>query len=235
MPVALIIGAGEAIGRATAEKFAAAGYKVAVASRSQRLDPSKFPFFKLDAAEPAQVPALFEKVHKEVGVPEVVIYNAYASAKTDKSGVFDIDTPEEFQKRINVNSVSAAVAAHEAVKGFLELESQGKLGSGGATYLFNGNALNDKPLPGFFSLGIGKSASAYTVAYLARTAYNDKPFSFYYVDERASDGRPMYSGINSDAHADVFLQLAQDPKQGPWQYTFTKGIGYGSFPREFPS
>ncbi|KAI0434767.1 hypothetical protein F5Y09DRAFT_217170 [Xylaria sp. FL1042] len=234
MPVALIIGAGEAIGRESAEKFAAAGYKVAVASRSQRLDPSKFPFFELDAAEPAKIPALFEKVHKEVGVPEVVIYNAYASAKPDRSAVFDIDTPENFQKRMNVNSVSATIAAHEAVKGFLELESQGKLGSGGGTYHFTGNALNDKPILGFFSLGIGKSSAAAMVEYLARTAYNDKPFSFYYVDERAPDGRPMYKGANSDAHADVFLQLAQDPKQGPWQYTFVKGSGYTKFPKDFP-
>ncbi|KAK5631135.1 hypothetical protein RRF57_006850 [Xylaria bambusicola] len=75
MSVALIIGVGEAVGRASAEKFAAAGYKVAVASRSQRLDSAKFPFFKFDAAEPTQIVPLFEKVHKVVGVPSVVIYN----------------------------------------------------------------------------------------------------------------------------------------------------------------
>lgn len=75
MSVALIIGVGEAVGRASAEKFIAAGYKVAVASRSQRLDPAKFPFFKFDAAEPTHVAPLFEKVSKEVGVPSVVIYN----------------------------------------------------------------------------------------------------------------------------------------------------------------
>lgn len=75
MPVALIIGVGAAVGTAAAAKFAAAGYKVAVASRTQRLDPSKFPFFEFDAAELTKVPALFQKVRQEVGVPEVVIYN----------------------------------------------------------------------------------------------------------------------------------------------------------------
>lgn len=75
MPVALIIGVGTVVGQASAETFAAAGYKVAIASRTQRLDPVKFPFFQFDAAEPTQVPVLFEKVHKEVGVPDVVIYN----------------------------------------------------------------------------------------------------------------------------------------------------------------
>jgi NAD(P)-dependent dehydrogenase (short-subunit alcohol dehydrogenase family) len=84
MPVALIIGVGAAVGTATAKKFAAAGYKVAVASRTQRLDPSKFPFFEFDAAEVTQVPGLFKKVHQEVGVPEVVIYNGmYLSASME--------------------------------------------------------------------------------------------------------------------------------------------------------
>ncbi|KAI0490426.1 hypothetical protein F4859DRAFT_520242 [Xylaria cf. heliscus] len=233
MPVALIIGAGAAVGKASAEAFAAAGYKVAVASRTQKLDASKFPFFKFDAAESTQVPALFKKVHQEVGVPEVVIYNAYASAPADLTAALDIDTVENFQKRMNVNAISPTIVADEAVKGFLELESQGKLGPNGATYLFTGNALNDKPLLGFFSLGIGKTTSAYAVEYLARTAYNDKPFSFYYVDERETDGRPMYKGVNADAHANAFLELAQKPGQGPWQHTFSKQKGYAAFAKDW--
>lgn len=75
MSTALIIGVGAAVGTASAKAFAAAGYKVAVASRTQRLDPSQFPFFEFDAAEPSQVPALFKKVREQVGIPDVVIYN----------------------------------------------------------------------------------------------------------------------------------------------------------------
>ncbi|KAI1123292.1 hypothetical protein F5Y10DRAFT_55640 [Nemania abortiva] len=233
MPVALIIGAGTAVGAASAAKFAAAGYKVAVASRTQRLDASKFPFFEFDAAEPAQVPALFNKVRQEVGVPEVVIYNAYASAGRNIPSVLDIDSPEGFQKRMNVNAISPSVAADEAAKGFLELESQGKLGPGGATYMFTGNFLNEKPVRGFFSLGIGKATAAYMVEYLARYGFNDKPFSFYFVDERESDGRPMYKGVTDNAHADVFLKLAQSPEQAPWQYTFSKDKGYTVFSNDW--
>ncbi|KAI0867632.1 hypothetical protein GGS24DRAFT_484991 [Hypoxylon argillaceum] len=235
MPVALIIGVGAAVGTAAAAKFAAAGYKVAVASRTQRLDPSKFPFFEFDAAELTKVPALFQKVRQEVGVPEVVIYNAYASAarNTGSSSVLSIDSPEAFQKRMNVNALSPTVVADEAVKGFLELESQGKLGPGGGTYMFTGNALNDKVLPGFFSLGIGKSAAAYMVEYLALHAHNDKPFSFYYVDERAESGSPMYKGVTAEPHAVEFLKLAQSPEQGPWQWTFSKEKGYTAFPKDW--
>jgi NAD(P)-dependent dehydrogenase (short-subunit alcohol dehydrogenase family) len=75
MPVALIIGVGAGIGQASATAFAAAGYKVAVASRTQKLDSTQFPFFEFDASESTKVPALFEKVRKDVGVPTVVVYN----------------------------------------------------------------------------------------------------------------------------------------------------------------
>ncbi|KAJ3568941.1 hypothetical protein NPX13_g6246 [Xylaria arbuscula] len=92
MSVALIIGVGEAVGRASAEKFAAAGYKVAVASRSQRLDPAKFPFFKFDAAEPTHVASLFEKVSKEVGVPSVVIYNGNMTHEMPPSESASVNT-----------------------------------------------------------------------------------------------------------------------------------------------
>ncbi|GAP84071.1 putative NAD P-binding protein [Rosellinia necatrix] len=233
MPVALIIGAGAKVGQASAETFAAAGYKVAVASRTQRLDSTKFPFFKFDAAEPDQVSILFEKVHKKVGIPDVVIYNAYASAPANGSVSFDFATAEEFHKRMNVNATTPTIVAHEATKGFLKLESEGKLGPGGATYLFTGNALNEKTAPGFFSLGVGKTASAYVIEHLALHGYNDNPFSYYFIDEREPNGTPMYHGVNGDAHADVFLQLAQDPKQRPWQYTFSKKEGYAVFSKDW--
>jgi hypothetical protein len=45
----------------------------------------------------------------------------------------------------------------------------------------------------------------------------------------------MYEGTSGDAHAEVFLQLAQDSKQGPWQYTFAKGTGYSRFSLDWAS
>jgi len=184
---------------------------------------------------------------------------AYAGAPPSASMV-DVDSIENFQKRLNVNTVSAVVAADEAIKGFLKLEAEGKLGPEGATYLFTGNALNEKAASRLITLGLGKAATAHVIDSLAHnTSNNDKHFrsaysstkstpdlglcndassvvgwmltvhSFYFVDERHEDGRPMVEGANGDAHAEEFLKLAQDPKQGPWQYTFTKGIGYKAF------
>lgn len=75
MPTALIIGAGSKVGLATSTAFASAGYKVAVASRTAKLQDSGFTHFAFDAAKPDTVRGLFESVRRTVGVPSVVIYN----------------------------------------------------------------------------------------------------------------------------------------------------------------
>lgn len=51
---------------------------------------------------------------------------------------------------------------------------------------------------------------------------------FYYVDQRQSDGGITYP-TGAEAHANTFLELAQDPKQRSWHYTFVDGKGYVDF------
>lgn len=53
---------------------------------------------------------------------------------------------------------------------------------------------------------------------------------FYYGDQRNADGSPVYSKIDGEAHGKLYLQLAEDNAQGPWQQTFVKGVGYKQFP-----
>lgn len=90
MPTALIIGAGSGVGHATATAFARAGYKVAVASRTAKLQDvtTTFTHFLFDAAKPETVPGLFESVRKTVGIPSVVIYNGIAPFSLSLSLLF---------------------------------------------------------------------------------------------------------------------------------------------------
>lgn len=74
----MILGAGPRVGRATAEKFANAGYNVAVASRKQALDPA-FPWFVFDGSKPERMESLFDEVKNAVGIPSVVIFNSEVS------------------------------------------------------------------------------------------------------------------------------------------------------------
>ena len=51
---------------------------------------------------------------------------------------------------------------------------------------------------------------------------------FYFADERQVDGGPTIP-VDGPAAAEAYVELAEDPKQRPWQYTFVKGKGYVDF------
>ncbi|KAH8583297.1 hypothetical protein B0O99DRAFT_657369 [Bisporella sp. PMI_857] len=84
--------------------------------------------------------------------------------------------------------------------GFAELPS-----SASKTFIYTGNILNTTITPAYGS-------------------------GFYYADERKKDGAPAYGDIDGDAHAKLYVGLAEGKTQGPWQQTFVKGVGYKAFP-----
>ncbi|KAI1321564.1 NAD(P)-binding protein [Xylariaceae sp. FL0255] len=228
MPVVLVIAAGPGVGRAVAETFLGAGCTVAVASRSQKLDSPKYSSYEFDASQAKTIPTLFEKVKKDVGIPSVVVYNVY---KNGDRSTFDFDELETFEKGLHANTVLFVAASRVAVDSFDTLVAQGKLGPEGATLIYIGNICNEAAFPGFMTMMMGKAASANFIDYMANRALKDKPYSFYYADERDPNRRPMYQGATPQPHVDEYLKLAQEPKQLPWQHTFVKGKGYVSFPR----
>lgn len=75
--VALILGSGPNVGAHVAERFNAAGYEVAVVSRSgKHPDPKTVALtIKADLVDPAAVREAFEEVRAKLGEPNVVIYN----------------------------------------------------------------------------------------------------------------------------------------------------------------
>jgi NAD(P)-dependent dehydrogenase (short-subunit alcohol dehydrogenase family) len=84
--VAILVGAGDAIGAEVAQRFAKGGYTVCIcrrdAAKSQKLVDEltssglKIHAFSVDARQEAEVQALFAKVEKEIGPIEVCLFNA---------------------------------------------------------------------------------------------------------------------------------------------------------------
>lgn len=78
---ALIVGAGHGLSASLARLFAAEGMKVALASRDIGkltdivAETGALPV-RCDASRPDEVTALFERVEKELGGPDLVVYNA---------------------------------------------------------------------------------------------------------------------------------------------------------------
>src|SRR5712671_4489396 len=84
--VALLVGAGDAIGAAVARRFAEGGYKVCIARRdaakSQKMvdeltaEGRDIHAFSVDARQESEVQALFARVEETVGPIEVCLFNA---------------------------------------------------------------------------------------------------------------------------------------------------------------
>ena len=52
---------------------------------------------------------------------------------------------------------------------------------------------------------------------------------FYYGDQRKDDGKPALGDVDGDAHAKLYVELAEGKVQGPWLQTFVPGTGYKDF------
>lgn len=76
-PLLLLLGSGSNIGQAVAKKFLAGGYHVASAARSltDRKISNQEWSYKADLSDTSAVEDLFAKVSKDIGIPNVVIYN----------------------------------------------------------------------------------------------------------------------------------------------------------------
>jgi NAD(P)-dependent dehydrogenase (short-subunit alcohol dehydrogenase family) len=95
--VLLIVGAGPGLGTSIGRRFAAEGFKVAVASRTQSkidgvaasIDGAKA--YTCDVTSEASVQALYNQVTADLGEPNVAIFNA--SGRVRKS-ILDIESEE---------------------------------------------------------------------------------------------------------------------------------------------
>lgn len=88
-----IIGAGPGVGQAVALKFKQEGWKVALGSRSPKVDEVKshgfFPV-EIDITKEESIAAAFKIVEKELGAPpNVVVYNRECQASLGSQWEFD--------------------------------------------------------------------------------------------------------------------------------------------------
>jgi len=223
-PVIFILGAGANIGQHVAKAFASKGYKVALAARSLKEADNKSDQINvpIDLSDPSSVIKAFSKVETLLGAPSVVVYNAAAVTPNDAKDPLSLPLAD-FTRDLNVNTTSAFVAAQQAVLAFKGLPE-----SASRTFIYTGNICNTTPIAPLLDLGVGKSATAHIIQ-SAAAAYKDQGFKFYYGDERKADGSAAFS-IDGEAHAKLYVELAEGKSQGPWQQTFVKGVGYKKFP-----
>jgi NAD(P)-dependent dehydrogenase (short-subunit alcohol dehydrogenase family) len=114
---AVIVGAGEGISAAFARALSRDGAKVALAARdSDKLAPLakelSVSAIACDASRPADVAALFQRLDKEIGVPDVVLYNA----STRSRGPFVDLKSDDVASALMVGAYGAFLVAQEAAR-----------------------------------------------------------------------------------------------------------------------
>ncbi|KAK9490629.1 hypothetical protein V1508DRAFT_359710 [Lipomyces doorenjongii] len=219
--IAFVLGAGPNIGHDVSKMFAGHGYKVAIVNRSG-VGASGYLKIKADLSDPLSVASAFKQVRDSLGEPNVVIYNAFARRSVPEDDAFSLAT-SAFQEDLAVNVSSLYAALQETVKGWRHVANSHKV------FIFTGNALNVAgAVPQILTYGVGKTAAAHLID-AAVKSYGSQGYKFYYVDERKPDGSPVKLDRDGNAHAKVYFQLAEEPEQGPWDYTFVKSKGFSQF------
>ena len=157
---ALIIGAGAGISASLARRSSKMGLQVGLAARdAEKLGPlateTSAAVFAVDASQPGPVAKLFLDMERQVGEPDVVIYNASSRVPGPLSSL----DPTEVERSISVTMVGAFLAAQQAAKR-MEPKGRGAILFTGATAGVKGFAQSAAFAMGKFGLrGLAQSAA----------------------------------------------------------------------------
>src|SRR6201996_3394783 len=149
--IALMFGVGEGLSASLARLFAREGIRVALASRKiEKLGAlcaeTGARAFACDATDPGEVERLFGLVERELGAPDVVVYNASARAR----GPFVELVPAEVAQAISVSAFGGFLVAQQAVKQMLPNKH--------GAILFTGASASVKGYPQSAPFAMGKFA-----------------------------------------------------------------------------
>jgi NAD(P)-dependent dehydrogenase (short-subunit alcohol dehydrogenase family) len=116
-PVCAIVGIGPKNGAAFAHRFDAAGYSIALLSRSTEFSSGLARNLKdarpyvCDASDPASVSSAFAQVRQEMGGVDVLIYNAGGGSWQTVEEI----SPQAFEQSWRVNALGALVASQRVI------------------------------------------------------------------------------------------------------------------------
>jgi NAD(P)-dependent dehydrogenase (short-subunit alcohol dehydrogenase family) len=146
---ALIVGAGPGLSASLARLLAKNGAKVALAARNpgklgELTGATGARAFACDAVDAAAVDRLFDAVGREVGEPDLVVYNASARAR---GPITELD-PAEVEQAIRVTCFGGFLVARAAAKRMVP--------RGAGAIFFTGASASVKGYPNSSSFAMGK-------------------------------------------------------------------------------
>ncbi len=141
-PVAMVAGAGPGLGRALAQRFIHGGMRVVLLAReaarlsalAEALGPDARPL-ACDLTDPDAVAAAFDRVDRELGTPQCVIFNA----GTYRPGAVMEVTPQDFLDCWKIGCYAGFLVGQQAARRMVE-RGNGSILFTGATASLRGSA-----------------------------------------------------------------------------------------------
>jgi NAD(P)-dependent dehydrogenase (short-subunit alcohol dehydrogenase family) len=214
--VAVIVGVGPGLGWALVKRFAREGFATVACSRDPRkieplakADGIQARLEACDATRAQDVERVFSSVHRELGVPAVVVFNAGAY---ERGGILEI-TAESFERCWRVGCLGGFNVGQAAARLMVE--------AGSGTILFTGATASLRGGAGFANLAVpkfGLRALAQSMArelqprgvHVAHVVIDGQIASEARRDLAAQRGRD--SLLDSDAIAEAYWQLHRQPR-----------------------
>jgi NAD(P)-dependent dehydrogenase (short-subunit alcohol dehydrogenase family) len=216
--IALIVGAGEGLSASLARLLAREGLSVALAARRTEKLASLTAetgarAFACDATDPKAVEHLFVEVERDVGIPDVVVYNASARAR---GSLVDLD-PADVERALTVSAFGGFLVAQQAVRRMLP--------RGFGAILFTGASASVKGYPQSAPFAMGKFALRGLAQSMARELQPQGIHVAHFVIDGAirNPGRSEPpdrpdSMLDPDAIAAAYLNiLRQDRSAWTWE------------------
>jgi NAD(P)-dependent dehydrogenase (short-subunit alcohol dehydrogenase family) len=205
----LIVGAGSGLSASLARRFARAGLHLALAAR--RTDKLKglcaetgASAFECDAQDAAQVARLFDAVERQLGAPDVVVYNASARVR----GAFTTLDAQSVREALIVSAFGAFLVAQRAVPGMLE--------KGFGAILFTGASASVKGYAESAPFAMGKFALRGLAQSMARElAPKGIHVAHFVIDgaiRREGAVDDAQSMLDPDAIAETYLHVLMQPR-----------------------
>lgn len=233
--IAVVVGVGPGLGWAVAKRFARAGMQTVVAARDSgklekliadsALSPDRFVMHAVDATDAAAVAVLFERVNREVGAPNVTVFNAGAFVP---AGILEI-SPATFERCWRVGCFGGFLVGQAAARLMVP--------RGSGTIIFTGATASLRGSARFANLAVpkfGLRALAQSMArelgpqgvHVAHAVIDGQIESERYRDLAAQRGPDAL--LSPDAIAENYYQLHRQPRSAwtheldlrPWSEKF---------------
>ena len=213
-PVAVVVGVGPGLGSAVARRFAAAGFKVAVARRRPEelaglVEEIGASAYACDATEQDSVEAMFAAIDKELGGPQAVVYNAGAYKP---GGILDIEAAD-FERCWRIGCLGGFHVGQAAAKRMVA--------AGAGTIIFTGATAALRGSAKFANLAVPKFGLRALAQSMARDlGPQGVHVAHTVIDGQISGERPGYraedrgedSVLAPAAIAEAYYQLHAQPR-----------------------